>query len=343
MSPVNIYQLLTADAYRPEEYKVSIREFYDLYKAEQIPWLPHPNLQRNSTTWNTGMNKKLIESIVTNKLVNPIIISIQPDGTAFILEGAHRGDETVNFVDNKFSVYGKKLSQWSSQERELFLRKTIKIVRYYNLSPRDEEDIMKRVNLGLQFTVGEHINSTPSIPICRLARTLGERFQVTLMSNTKCLRENVRGESTLFAFMILRNFLENKLISTEQPKPEGAALFLDTIESYRHREYNEGELIRKFGLLMRVFEQSPSPSLKLHGNKFMRYTVMTTQQILLDYPGANPDTIRRFLDALYTTPKASRKQSSLAFVSQWFKNVPSSNPSTAKKCVLRSQAFNFWW
>lgn len=342
MSSVSIFQLLTADSYRPEEYKVSIREFYDLYKTEQIPWLPHPHLQRNSTTWPKGMNKKIIESIVTNKLVNPILISIQPDGTAFILEGAHRGDETIGFVDNKFSVYGKKLSQWTKQERELFMRKTIKIVRYHNLTLRDEEDIMKRVNLGLQFTIGEHLNATPSIPICALARTLGERFQMKLISNTKCLRDNVRGESTLFAFMILRNFLANKLISTEQPKPEGAAQFLDTIESYRYSEFNDSELIHKFGLLMRVFEQPPSPSLKLHGNKFTRYTVMTTQQILIDFPTATPSVIRRFIDALYVTPKANRKQSPSEFVSQWFKNVPSSNPSIAKKCVLRSQAFNLW-
>jgi len=342
MSSVSILQLLTADSYRPEEYKVSIREFHELYKTEQIPWLPHPHLQRNSTTWPKGMNKKIIESIVTNKLVNPILISIQPDGTAFILEGAHRGDETVGFVDNKFSVYGKKLSQWTTQERELFMRKTIKIVRYHNLTSRDEEDIMKRVNLGLQFTIGEHLNATPSIPICALARTLGERFQMKLISNTKCLQNNVRGESTLFAFMILRNFMANKLISTEQPKAEGAAQFLDTIESYRYSEFNDSELIHKFGLLMRVFEQPPSPSLKLHGNKFMRYIVMTTQQILIDFPAATPDVIRRFIDTLYVTPKANRKQSPSEFVSQWFKNVPSSNPSIAKKCVLRSQAFNLW-
>tara|TARA_B100000767_G_scaffold254447_1_gene259857 strand:- start:67 stop:1155 length:1089 start_codon:yes stop_codon:yes gene_type:complete len=339
MSSVNILQLLTADAYRPEEYKISIREFYELYKAEEIPWLPHPHLQRNSTTWPRGMNKKIIESIVTNKLVNPILISIQPDGTAFILEGSHRGDETTGFVDNKFSVYGKKLSQWTKQERELFMRKTIKIVRYHNLTLRDEEDIMKRVNLGLQFTIGEHLNATPSIPICALARTLGERFQMKLISNTKCLRDNVRGESTLFAFMILRNFVANKLISTEQPKPDGAAQFLDTIETYRCSKYNESELIRKFELLMDVFEQAPSPSLKLYGNKYMRYTVMTTQQILLDFPTATPRVIRRFIDALYITPKANRMQSPLEFVSHWFKNVPSSNPSNAAKCVLRSQAF----
>tara|TARA_B110000305_G_C19324822_1_gene580789 strand:- start:91 stop:1173 length:1083 start_codon:yes stop_codon:yes gene_type:complete len=339
MSSVNILQLLQADAYRPEEYKVSIKQFCDLYNTDEMPWKPHPHLQRNSTTWPEGMNKKTIESIVTNKLVNPILISIQSDGTAFILEGAHRSEETIGFVDNKFSVYDKKLSQWTTRERELFLRKPIKIVEYTGLTLRDEEDIMKRVNLGLQFTVGEHLNATPSIPICTLAKTLGERFKMKLISNTKCLRDNVRGESTLFAFMILRNFVANKLISTEQPKSDGGAQFLDTIETYRHSEYNEGELIRKFGLLMDVFEQAPSSSLKLHGNKYMRYTVMTTQQILIDFPTAPPHAIRRFIDALYITPKATRTQSPLEFVSHWFKNVPSSNPSNAAKCVLRSQAF----
>tara|TARA_Y100000389_G_scaffold198884_1_gene236245 strand:- start:44 stop:1114 length:1071 start_codon:yes stop_codon:yes gene_type:complete len=342
MSSVNILQLLRADAYRPEEYKISIRDFYDLYNTDQMPWLPHPHLQRNSTTWPEGMNKKTIESIVTNKLVNPILISIQPDGTAFVLEGAHRSEETIGFVDNKFSVYGKKLSEWTKQERELFMRKTIKIVEYNGLTLRDEEDIMKRVNLGLQFTIGEHLNATPSIPICALARTLGERFQMKLTSNTKCLRDNVRGESTLFAFMILRNFVANKLISTEQPKPDGAAQFLDTIETYRYSEYNESELIHKFELLMDVFEQAPSPSLKIYGNKFTRYTVMTTQQILLDFPTATPSMIRRFIDALYITPKANRIQTGLEFVSRWFKNIPASNPSNAAKCVLRSRAFGYF-
>lgn len=339
MSSVNILELLKADAYRPEEYKVTVKQFFDLYNTDEMPWLPHPHLQRNSTTWPEGMNKKTIESIVTNKLVNPILISIQSDGTAFILEGAHRSEETIGFVNNKFSVYDKKLCQWADREKELFMRKTIKIVEYKGLTLRDEEDIMKRVNLGLQFTIGEHLNATPSIPICALAKTLGERFKLKLISNTKCLRDNVRGESTLFAFMILRNFMANKLISTEQPKPEGAAEFLDTIETYRYSEYNESELIRKFGLLMDVFEQAPSPSLKLYGNKYMRYTVMTTQQILLDFPTATPRGIRRFIDALYITPKANRTQSPLEFVSLWFKNVPSSNPAAAGKCVLRSQAF----
>jgi len=342
MSQVNILELLKADSHRPEHKQVSVREFYDLYKTENIPWIPHPHLQRNSNTWPKGMNQKIIESIVTNKLVNPIIISNQPDGKAFILEGAHRSDEIVNFIDNNFAVYGKKISQWTACERELFMRKSIKIVAYHGLSCRDEEDIMKRVNLGLQFTIGEHINATPSIPICNLAKKLGDRYQRTLIENTKCLQDNIRGESSLFAFMILRNFMDKRMISTEQPKPEMAAEYLDKIEEYRFREFSESDLTHKFGLLMRVFEQPPLPSLKLHAGKYTRYMVMTIQHILIENPNVRPLRIRRFLEDLYTTPKTFRKGHQMGYISEWFDNVPSSNPSSVKKCQKRGEAFKMW-
>ena len=89
---------------------------------------------------------------------------------------------------------------------------------YSELTLTQEEFLFFRINNSLPFTPGEVVNGYSTIPMCTLARELGDLYAPKLRELFVRAVEgkNLRSDSSNLMFMILRNFHHGKIVKGEK-------------------------------------------------------------------------------------------------------------------------------
>ena len=100
----------------------------------------------NNDTYPKEYYREIIESIFMNTLTSNIVVSVDNHNLkGHILYDAHRTAAIQKFLNNEFKIKiedeYKSFSELDELLKKRFETKTINIVRYYNLTPSQEEKL----------------------------------------------------------------------------------------------------------------------------------------------------------------------------------------------------------
>lgn len=183
-----------------------------------------PFTQRNPETWPDDHYRELIESIFNNIVTSPFIGSEHSTLDVKLLDGGHRTEAVFRFLDDKFPITcpttgeDRKYSELSDEDKAIFMDKDLIFLIYKDLTPLEEETLYFKINNSLPFTPGEIVNGYSTIPICVLARELGDEYALKMrdLFVRGIEGQNLRCDSSNLMLMILRNFYQRKIVKGEK-------------------------------------------------------------------------------------------------------------------------------
>jgi hypothetical protein len=310
--------------------------FSELMRTDQL-WTNHPILQRNPDTWTSEQESFFIDSLYLDFVVNPITVSRR--GNSFrILEGGHRVYTIKKFMSNRFQYKGLYLKDMELSDQDRFNYRKIRYTVFTGLTDLEEEQFILRVNMGLPINSGEFVNMMPSIQLCELSRTLGNRHGNSLLEFTKMAgTKNERGDTSMAMYMILTNFIEDKLVHTE--RISSVLKLREHAEKFRGVELDIRGLSEKVDKLIKCFDRLMPTNKSNTGDPFIKwpaYVVMTIQAIIMKYPSVCYSTIHTFMSIVHGSGNSETTR-------DWKSRVPNNNPAKKTACEERCKVFERWY
>jgi len=315
-----------------------------------------PFTQRNANTWPDDHYRELIESIFNNTVTSSFIGSRQDRFTIHLLDGGHRTEAILRFLDDKFPITcpdtyeDKKYSKLSEENKAYFMDQSLSFTIYSKLTLTQEEFLFFRINNSLPFTPGEVVNGYSTIPMCALARDLGDLYAPKLreLFVRAVEGQNLRSDSSNLMFMILRNFHHGKIVKGEKmTKNEELKKICEEI---RDVEIDIDTLRYNTKCMFDIFKT------KKIDRSYLLMILPTAQAIMMKYNiGMNPETdneskISRFSDVLATFLfEIEKSNNPLNHKWQSLKRNPEDvnikgvqNPSLPANCNKRASIFSEW-
>lgn len=230
-------------------------------------------MQRNDSTWPKSHYKELIESIFNNILTSPFIGSQKDPRDPLkvsILDGGHRTEAIRRFYNDEIKITcpqsgeEKLWSELSDQTRAIFNTKPCITIVYEGLTPLHEETLFFRVNNSLPLHPGETVNGHITVPMCVLARELGEHYADVMRSGLKqsITNSNARGESSNVALMILQNFHRGHIENGQ--RPSAMEKVKNTCERLRSVVIDEQKLRDNVSALFRIIQKRKRDKYEFH-------------------------------------------------------------------------------
>lgn len=321
----------------PEKKSKDIDVRTYLNKILSGKWKLH-KIQRDDETWNDELYYMAIDSLFKNLLISNFVISLHSSTEGYILDGGHRTRALINFVNNKIGLRtgdGCKVfwDDLCESDQESFYDKQVSIVVYENLTPRDEEDLFFRLNLGLNLSIGDYINAYNTIPLCALAKEMGLQYAETLKTNFNkvIVKENVFADSSTVMMMLLENFQNGTLVRGEKPTISKRDEIQKMCESFRDVEFDEDDIRKKIKKLMEIVTP------RVIEKKWLCVILPTVQAIMLADPECDPEDVRDFLFEVHTFESSD-------FFKRWFSisRQMTENPSLPSHCRERAKMFLEW-
>lgn len=231
---------------QPERQNYPISQFVDRLRKKEFVLAEG---QRNPDTWHKDYYRALIESIMSNTLTSPFICNRRIQ-TYHIIDGGHRTCAIEKFMNDEFEIMCPstnrlvRYSNMTDEEKADFENKGLFFTVYSNLNNSQIEKLFFNINNQLPLSPGEQINGYISIPICVLARKLGEKYSHLLKAHiNRCIdKENTRADSSILMFMILCNFQERCIINGEKITECKKEKLKSLCEKYRNVEIDEKAL-----------------------------------------------------------------------------------------------------
>lgn len=326
--------------YSRQDLVMSLRSLYDKLTEEDTRWENHHILQRDPTTWSKEQEELFIDSLYHDFVVNPITVS-KRGGRFRILEGGHRVHTIKKWLGNQIKYNGFYFNQLPLEDRYVFDDRIVRYTVYTGLTDLEEEQFILRVNMGLPINSGEFVNMMPSIELCELARTLGDRHASSLLEFTDLAgTKNLRGDTSMAMYMILSNFIRNDLVLTE--RISSVLKLREDAEKYRGVQIDSAKLSDQVDNFMKIFHCLMPNNGENYLNKplikWPRYIVMTIQAIVMKYPDVKPEKIHDFISLVH-------KHSNRFCPTQqdWKARVPESHLAKKKSCEQRVEIFERWY
>ena len=316
-----------------------------------------PFIQRNQDTWPDDHYRELVESIFNNIVTSPFIGSEHSTRDVKLLDGGHRTSAIFRFLKDEFSITcpttgeDRKYSELSDDDKDIFMDKDLIFLIYRGLTPLEEETLYFKINNSLPFTPGEIVNGYNTIPICALARQLGDYYTPKLKNLfvRGIEGQNLRADSSNLMLMILRNFHQRKIVKGEKmSKNEDLKKIC---EDFRGIDIDTDNLIYNIRCLFDLLEA------KRVDHPYLLMILPTVQAIMMKHnigliPNADgEDRIPLFADMLakffYEIEKSDHQ---LNPKWQSLKRKPEDpniqgvqNPSSTSNCNKRAGIFSEWF
>ncbi|KNC98446.1 uncharacterized protein SPPG_06150 [Spizellomyces punctatus DAOM BR117] len=219
----------------PVTYQLPYGVLSDYIKKEIIDL--NAAYQRD-VVWNAAKQGHLIDSLVKNYYVPPVIFSIRYDTRPshrnqeirVAIDGKQRLTSIHKFIEGEIPQIdsvtatkiwfkkpkGKKGSVLTAAERHSFETKLLTCVEYRGLNEEQEQEIFRRVQLGVALTTAEKMFARPG-PVADFVRKLMEQYK-DLCSLVESKRK--------LAFQILMTIF---CVVTEMPSKIPSAMYLDKV------------------------------------------------------------------------------------------------------------------
>ncbi|KZS90804.1 hypothetical protein SISNIDRAFT_468310 [Sistotremastrum niveocremeum HHB9708] len=149
------------------------RSLYDKICAGDVDL--NPDYQRD-VVWTDSKQIQLIDSILRNYYIPPIIFAVQQDDTGAetrtCIDGKQRLTSIQKFMDG---LPAKKQLLLPKELRKRFEDKQVACVEYTDLGETNEREIFQRVQLGVALTVSEKLQALSS-PWVNMVRDVVSRY-----------------------------------------------------------------------------------------------------------------------------------------------------------------------
>lgn len=240
-------------------------------------------MQRSDSTWPQTHYRELIESIFNNILTSPFIGSQISPLNVSILDGGHRTEAIRRFYDDEIKITcpqsRKELlySELTEETRAIFNDKPCITIVYEGLDSLQEETLFFRVNNSLPLHPGEAVNGFITVPLCVMAKNLGEHYADDMRSGFKqsISIRNERGESSNVMLMILYNFHRGHIEVGERPTKVNK--IKDLCERLRSEVINEEKIKNNVSAMFRIIQKR-----KKH-TPYEFHLIATIQAIMMKY------------------------------------------------------------
>ncbi|KAI8820813.1 uncharacterized protein EV422DRAFT_530278 [Fimicolochytrium jonesii] len=178
----------------PVTYNIEFEKLFNFMEAGIID-LEAP--YQREVVWNDGKQGHLIDSLVKNYYVPPAIFSIRENPLAehdirMAIDGKQRLTSIHNFMHNRIpqidsadgmriwfshrTRVGAKNRVMTELERKEFKSKILTCVEYRQLSEEQEQEIFRRVQLGMALSTAEKLFANPG-PLADFVRELMDTFK----------------------------------------------------------------------------------------------------------------------------------------------------------------------
>lgn len=242
------------------------------------------------------------------------------------------------FMSNMFQYNGLYLNEMTLSDQDRFNYRKIRYTVFTGLTDLEEEQFILRVNMGLPINSGEFVNMMPSITLCELSRILGDRHSDSLLEFTKMAgTKNERGDTSMAMYMILTNFIEEKLVHTE--RISSVLKLREHAEKFRGVELDTRGLSEEVDNFIKCFDRLMPTNKGSADHPFIKwpaYVVMTIQAILMKYPSVRHNTIHQFMSIVHGSGNSETTR-------DWKSRVPNNNPSKKTACEERCEVFERWY
>lgn len=306
-------------------------------------------MQRNDESWPARYYTELIESIFSNTLPSPIIMSVRDINAshrADCIDGGHRTKAIMKFMDNTIAIpcpIDGTMKTWDELDdntKTIFKQKTLNVHTYKGLTYDQEESLFFKMNNSLPLEPGEVINGFQTIPLCSLASRLARVHSFVLRAkfNRGIESDDKRAHSANLMFMTLVNFHERKLVNGQ--KTSNKENQKRTCEKYRHVVIDEPSLTYMSQCLFEIISDFNA--------RYNLPVFPTVHEIMLRHEIGfqNPcpkiaqfrSAVRDFLHHVHTSDSM--------YAERWAKLIRQapgvSNPSNPKYCRERVDIFDDW-
>jgi len=319
------------EALAPKSSCKSIGTILDKQTSGSTVWKPHPDIQRYDMTWKQAERDLFIDSIMFNLASQTtfVLSTRVTDGkrASYLLDGAHRLRVLCEFVgvygrDAMFTYKGKLYTEFTHEEKDCFRNREVLVCEYTDITTRQEQELFRRVNIGLTLSAGELVNSSRSVDVCRLAVTLGQKYEdVLARMSARTGNDMSRMVDRVVMFMLIVNFHHGRMVLYEKPNLSNMEKLVEAYQDVRTDEY---AIMRKVETLMTI----------MHDREFyFMYELMLVQHLILHEPRATVENLSEFLyDVRHDEHWAAFLRS----------NISSSNTSSRRNILRKATCFNDW-
>ena len=315
----------------PKSSCKSIGTILDKQMSISTVWKPHPDIQRYDTTWKIEDRDLFIDSVMLNLASqSTFVISTRIyDGqrVSYLLDGAHRLRVICDFVgvngrDSMFPYKGKLYTEFSHDEKDCFRNREVLVCEYSDIAPRQEEELLRRLNIGLTLSAGELVNNAKSVHVCRLAATLGQRYRdVISRMSARSGNDMSRMLDRVIMFMLIVNFHHGRMVLYEKPNLSNMEQCIAQYEDLRLDEY---DIMRKIDALMETMRDR---------DFYFMYELILIQHLMLHEERATSQNLSMFLhDVRFNEHWAACLRS----------NVTTSNTSSKRNILRKASCFIEW-
>lgn len=310
----------------PINQNMSIQTFSEKFK--NTLWTLH-NLNRRDDTWPKDYYEKVIVSVLQNTLNSTFVVSMKGHLGA-LLDGGHRTSAILRFQNDEFEITIRdkkyKFSDLDITTLTQFKDSNLNIVKYSNLSREQEERLFFQCNVSLPLSPGECINAYHTIPMCQLAKELGEKYSSYLKEtfNRAILNIDMRCDSSNIMMSLLENIYHKKIRISEKLTDKKQEDNKKRCEYFRNKSINKEILIKDITQLFESIPKHPT------GKKMPCYVLHTVQHILITAPTVNTLDIKKWLSDELIKNSDEWKQLSRDNLS---------NPGTPQVCIKRAEIF----
>ena len=337
----------------PESKDFTVSQYIEKYSNG---YWKLPFIQRNKDTWPDDHYRELIESIFNNIVTSPFIGSKHAARDVKLLDGGHRTEAILRFLDDRFPITcpvtgeDRKYSELCDDVKADFMDMDLHFLIYKDLTPLEEEFLYFKINNSLPFTPGEIVNGYNTIPICALARQLGDDYALKLkeLFVRGIEGQNLRADSSNLMLMILRNFNQRKIVKGEKMTKNEELKKI--CEAFRGRDIDAENLVYNTRCMFDLLEA------KQIDHPYLLMILPTIQAIMMRHNvGMSPnadgeDRISLFADILAKFLfEIEKSDHQLNPKWQSLKRKPEDpniqgvqNPSSTSNCNKRAGIFSEW-
>ena len=143
------------------DFTISERSIRWLASALRLRNLRVAKHQRHAGVWKLENMQKLIDSLKKGHPCPLILIYQDDDGVHWLEDGLQRLTTIQKFIGDEFGelLTGRKFSEWSEVDRQLFEHKKLPVLSYSNANPQTRVVIFDRFQNGSPLKPGERLNS----------------------------------------------------------------------------------------------------------------------------------------------------------------------------------------
>jgi hypothetical protein len=167
--------------------------------------LEHP-VQRKSNQWSLKEKELLIDSLLNNIVLFPIVFVID-DKIQYVIDGKQRLTVLQEFIDNKFEYGGKTFKELTEDEQDMILSSELTTITYTDCLPTEIFTLFSRYNNGVMLSGDQKLRGESNTHLLDIVKEiLSHPFFKKVNFSNKQLLKSEDETVVLQSLMVISDF-----------------------------------------------------------------------------------------------------------------------------------------